>query len=121
VTQSLLFNPDQYLAPPGFDLPEQVEAARKAGIDAAEEHADPEWKTAARSALLQVAAEGGPFTADHVWLVLDRQNVSMPRTPAALGPIFLGAAKGGLIRKTGRFVRTRFARRHRDLVEWEAA
>src|SRR5262245_42558874 len=103
-----------------FDPPHVVEAARDAGIAAAADHADPTWQAAARAVLRQLAAAGRPFTADHVWLALDRQGVEMPHTPAALGPLFLEAAQGGLIRKTGRLVRTRFRRRHRDLVEWIA-
>lgn len=101
-----------------FDPPEKVEAARQGGISRSEQNACPEWKQRAVDALSQVAALGAPFTADEVWLLLERSGVAMPGTPAALGPIFLNAAKQRLIAKTGRLVRTKFARRHRDLVEW---
>jgi hypothetical protein len=101
-----------------FDAPEKVEVARQRGMDRSEQNACPEWKEQAVIALSRVATLGAPFTADHVWLVLEQDGVAMPHTPAALGPIFLRAAKQGLIAKTGRLVRTKFARRHRDLTEW---
>lgn len=103
-----------------FDEPAEVEAAREDAMSRAHDHAPPEWLDAARRALAEVAAEGRPFTADHVWLLLARRGVPMPHEPAALGPLFRRAAREGRIRKTGRLVRTRFARRHRDLVEWQS-
>lgn len=65
-----------------------------------------------------MASSGKSFTADHVWAKLDALDVEMPYTPSALGPLFLESAKNGEISKTGRLRRSRFARRHRDLVEW---
>jgi hypothetical protein len=105
-------------ATPLFDAPEMVEAARQDGMDRAAAHAPDDWKGDAIRAINAVAIRGAAFTADHVWLELERRGVPPPPTPAALGPIFVEAAKDGLIRKTGRLVRTQFARRHRDLVEW---
>lgn len=101
-----------------FDRPENVNAARQAGIDAAGKNADPAWKSIARKVLRDVASSGKSFTADHVWAKLDSLDVEIPHTPSALGPLFLESAKNGEISKTGRLRRSRFVRRHRDLVEW---
>ena len=103
---------------PQFDAPEDAAAAREAGIAAADLHADPDWKEAAWSVLVGLAAQGTPFTSDHVWLQLDRDGVEFPHTRSALGPVTLRAVRERLIRKTGRMVPSRFARRHRDLTEW---
>lgn len=114
-------DPGPYRMPGRFDPPQQVEAARADGMGRAIAHAPDDWTRAAWDAVVRLAGGGGAFTADHVWLDLERRGVPMPPTPAALGPVFSEAARGGVIRKTGRLVRTRFARRHRDLVEWVGA
>ena len=101
-----------------FDSPEDVEAAKQDGIGRAHRHADPEWKKQAWAAILAALATAEPFTADHVWAILDDRQVERPHTPAALGPLFIEAAKLGLIRKTGRHVSTRYKRRHHEMLEW---
>ena len=104
-----------------FDPPAEVERARDLGIATAAAGASPSWKAAARTALRTVAAREPDFTADDVLAELERMGA--PRTPnlAALGPVFLAAARAGEIVKTGELRRTRFARRHRDLTVWRSS
>lgn len=103
-----------------FDHPAEVRAARDDGITRAEVHANPEWKDAARAAVAWCAHMRPTFTADDVWARLEATTDCSTHNPAALGPVVLGLAREGLIVKTGRMVRTKYARRHRDLVEWRA-
>ena len=92
-------------------------AAREDAIARADSNADGDWKEAAYRAVLSVAERLPTFTADDVWDVLERSSEST-HEPSALGPIFLRAAKGGLIVKTGELRPTRDRRRHRDLTVW---
>lgn len=94
-----------------------AQAAREEAIQRVEENAPPSWNREADATIRAVAARGEPFTADDLW----EAGLEKPPTPAALGPVFLRAAKAGLIRKTGRLIPTRDPVRHRDLTEWEKA
>lgn len=114
----------------------QAATAKADAIQTVERNADPDWLERAAAAVEWLAERsvfihtgnmppetGGhvavriPFSADDVWQLLG--GVEHGLTPSALGPVFLNAARKGIIRKTGRTVPTRFARRHRDLTEWE--
>jgi hypothetical protein len=79
------------------------------------------WRAAAWLAILDCARRRPDFTADDVIERLDRL-AGGPETHslAALGPLFLRAARARLIEKTGGHRPTRIARRHRDLVVWQA-
>lgn len=103
-----------------FDPPDEVEEARADGIERADEHADPEWRVSAMQGIALLARTGEPFTADDVLAYLD-SVAQDTHNLSALGPVFLRAARAGLIRKTGRQVRTKLARRHRDITEWIGA
>lgn len=103
-----------------FDPPEVVDEARDDGIGRADAHADPEWRVAAMQGIALLARTGEPFTADEVLAYLD-SVAQDTHNLAALGPLFQRAARSGLIVKTGRQVRTKLARRHRDLTEWIGA
>lgn len=102
-----------------FDTPAQVRAARDDGITRADAHANDEWRDTAWRALCACARDLDVFTADDVWARLDGPELT--HNPSALGPLFLAAARQGLIVKTGRMPLTRYARRHRNLTEWRAA
>lgn len=93
----------------------EARAARDEAIERVDDNADAEWKEDAYSVVMRLAKVGKPFTADEVWEVL---GLGGTHEPAALGPVFLRAAKASAIVKTGRLVPTRFARRHRELTEW---
>ena len=95
----------------------EAEEARLEAIRRAHEHANAVWKETAYAAVLACARRLAVFTADSVWAELQG---SKPAThnPSALGPLFLIAARKGLIRKTGRLVPTTLTQRHRDLTEW---
>lgn len=103
-----------------FDEPDPGAAARaKAeGIAQADAGAPDAFRKGALECIVWLAALGEPFTADDVWMMLERTGGPLPPTPAALGPVFLRAARLGYVTKTGRMVSTVFKRRHRDLTEW---
>lgn len=95
----------------------EAEQARLAAIKAAHDHANAVWKETAYTAIVTCARRLAVLTSDDVWAEL---KGSKPAThnPSALGPLFLIAARKGLIRKTGQVVPTTLPRRHRDLTEW---
>lgn len=95
----------------------EAEQARLDAIRRVHEHANAVWKETAYAALLTCARRYAVFTSDLVWAEL---KGSKPATHnlSALGPLFLIAARKGLIRKTGRMVPTTLTQRHRDLTEW---
>ena len=102
-----------------FDSPVEVIAARKSGIADAEAHADVGWKAAAFDVVCCCARNHVPFTADHVWTMLPVLYPDVTtHEPAALGPVFLRAAREGIIVKTGMLRSSKLKRRHRDLTEW---
>ncbi len=96
---------------------DEARAAKDSGIARADRHANPAWKKAAYAVVLRFALRGKPFTADDIVESIPLKVST--HQPSALGPVFLRAAKAGVIYKTGRLVPTRLARRHRDLTEWK--
>ncbi len=104
------------------DLPlfaDLADAAKEAGIQAAHDHANEQWKQTAYAALVEVARRLARFTAQDVWAHL---KGAKPAThePSALGPLFLIAARHGICAKTGRYVRPVTTTHHRDVAEWES-
>lgn len=99
-----------------------VRAARDDGIRRADEHANPEWRDFAESALDWCAHNLATFTADDVWKRLAAMGAPPVAThnPSALGPVFMRAARRGRIVKTGRYPLTVNPTRHRNLTEWQA-
>ena len=95
----------------------EAEQTRQDAIKAAHEHANAAWKETAYAAILTCARRFAVFTADCVWEEL-KGATPATHNPSALGPLFLIAARKGLIRKTGQVVPTTLPRRHRDLTEW---
>lgn len=105
-----------------WDEPDPVEAAkaRDAGIAMAASGVSTAWRSAAREAIRNRSVALDDFTADDVLEALSSAGVPLTGVNlAALGPIFLAAARAGEIRKTGSLRPSRFARRHRDLTVWE--
>lgn len=95
--------------------------ARDIAIARADEHAAPDWKTAARAAVRWCASHHATFTTDEVLARLDATGAPRTHNPSALGPVMLRAARDGLIAKTGDMRPSRLARRHRDLTVWATA
>lgn len=74
-----------------------------------DEHADPDWKTAAKTMLKTLAAHQEFVTSDDLWA----SGLPKPREPRAAGPIFRWAATHGLIEDSGRTILTAQANSHR--------
>lgn len=97
----------------------RTKAATDAAIDTVDAHADEEWKGVALACVRTCAAEMDEFTADEVWMALEQFPELGTHEPAALGPVFLRAAKLGWISNSGRRrKRSVFAQRHRELTIW---
>ena len=94
-------------------------AARDAGIALADYNAPKDWKDDVLDAIVTVSRMRMTFTADDVWEWIETHGASdLDVNPAALGPVMLRAAREHLIEPTGAWVKTRNARRHRELKEW---
>lgn len=79
-----------------------AEVARDLAIEAVDFAADPQWKKAAESAILHLAATRLEFTTDDVWEVLHELAIEQPREPRALGAAMRRAARNNLIVPTDR-------------------
>lgn len=102
-----------------FDPPAAA-AAREAGIAQAAANTSAGFAVHARRAIHLAATLNADFTADEVLALLDSWGVTTHNL-AALGPVFLAAARAGEIEKTGEQRRTIIARRHRDLTVWRGS
>lgn len=79
---------------------EQGRQARDIGVaavDAAGFAAHRTWRPKAKEALSELIESGEPFTADDLRARVDEK----PHHPNAIGALFNGAARRGLIRKIG--------------------
>lgn len=98
---------------------EATRQATEAAIQAADDHADKEWRAAALASVLYCAKTMDEFTTDEVWSVLEQNYPNLnTHEPAAMGPVMLRAARDGVIVKSGRTRLSVFSRRHRDLTIW---
>ena len=79
-----------------FD-PKASRKARDAGIQAARDHADEEWKSKAWIALGALAVWGQPFTTDDV---IERTGLP-PGHRNIIGALIITAIKRGLIERVG--------------------
>lgn len=100
-----------------FDATEAA-LARAEAIERSGRNAHPAWRAAAREAVRWCANRYLLFTSDEVIARLDATGAPPTHNLAALGPVFLEAARAGEIAKTGHQRSTRIARRHRDLTVW---
>lgn len=92
---------------------------RDEAIARVEAHARKVWLDAARDAMEEVAAirgQGGLFTTDPVWALLDKRGVPSPHEPRAMGPVVKGAVTDGLMEFTGGFTTSTIPRGHRRPV-----
>lgn len=98
-----------------------TKAATEAAIDQVDAHADEEWKGVALACVRTCALTHPSFTADEVWMQLEGFPELGTHEPAALGPVFLRAAKLGWIVNSGqRRKRSLYAQRHRELTVWHS-
>lgn len=104
-------------APSLFDPP-AAHRAKADGIARADSNANTPWKEAAMDAVRFLAKMRITFTADDVWLRLEDSAVAETHQPSALGPIFMRAAREGIIYNTHTTVPTKIARRHREITVW---
>jgi len=88
--------------------PPPGERERDEAVKRAEEHADPEWATAAEAEIRRLAATREPFTTDDA--VVDEVGTHEPR---AWGAIVTRLKASGEIRPTGNWVLSRNATCHR--------
>lgn len=104
---------------PLFAASLEVHEATEAGIQAAHDHANDAWKQTAYAAIVTLARRLPRFTSDEIWKELkDAQPAT--HEPSALGPLLRIAAHKGLIVKSGEMVKTKLARRHRDVTVWRS-
>jgi hypothetical protein len=91
------------------------EAARDEGMERVASGVSLTWTTRARMAVLRVARRQQPFTPDDIW----DTGLPRPRDARALGPIMMALAREGLIKPTGRWVKSRYATQHATPIrEW---
>ncbi len=77
-----------------------------------------EWREAAYAAVIRTSLALPTFTADDVWVELDRMKAEV-HNKSALGPVFVKASKDGYITGTGAFARsTRPATHGKPLPIW---
>jgi hypothetical protein len=93
----------------------EAAVARQRAIERVDRNADEDWKRRAAEVIERVCYERETFTADDLWDYLDR-----PRTPSAVGPALLRAAREGLCVPTETYRRTRYKQRHHDVRVWQS-
>ncbi len=98
-----------------------TKAATEAAIDKVDANADEAWKSMALSCIGWCAKHMASFTADEVWDALAEYPDLGTHEPAALGPVFLRAARRGWIENSGeRRKRSTHKQRHRELTIWRS-
>lgn len=102
--------------------PDLWAAVKDEAIDRADNHADESWKHAALASVRWCAHMHPDFTTDEVWHRLEKHyGLEATHEPSAIGPVFLRAARAGVIRKTGELRPSTNKSRHRDLTVWAKA
>jgi len=89
-------------------------------IGAAGQHADVRWRTLATAAILRLAFQGGSFTTDDVWTVVEPFGVTT-HDNRALGAVMKAMQRTGLIEATTTFLpSTRAVNHNRPVRVWRA-
>src|SRR5262249_41310286 len=105
------------MQPSLFDRPTPAEA-KAAAIERVEQNSQT-FVDAAFSRLLVIAKRQRFLSSLDVWNVCG--DLDQPRHPRAMGPVMLRAARGGLIIRTGRTVKSGRASDHdQALAIWES-
>jgi hypothetical protein len=89
---------------------------KREAMDRVDKNANRDWVLAADAAIAQLARERDTLTADDVWKLIGGQATT--HDPRALGPRFMSAARGGLIRKGGTVLSGRDARHQAPIQVW---
>lgn len=93
---------------------------KEQAIKRATNHANPEWKSAALDAIVEIASKQVCFTSDDVLGALDRLDVTTHDT-RALGGILTAAARLKWIRKSGNYIPSKRPACHsRPILIWES-
>jgi hypothetical protein len=71
----------------------EAEAAKKAGMQQVEEHANELWMDEMLDCVQEVCRDNRYFTADHVFILADARNIHTTHDLRAFGPVMLRAAK----------------------------
>lgn len=96
----------------------QGTAARDRAVARVAKSTPPEWRAALRHVVEALARRGGEFSTDDVWSRLDGQ----PPEPRALGAVMIAMAREGVIRSTGKSMKSARPQRHTGWVTvWEGA
>ena len=96
-----------------------AEDLRDEAVERVEAHADPTWLDEAYTAIATVCmfrGQGGEFTTDAVWAVLDRAGIESPHEPRAMGPVIRRAVGSHLIEWTGQTRTSTIPHGHRRIV-----
>ena len=97
---------------------DQAERAKQSGVEESYQHANTVWKSAASSALVQLAKAKETFTTDELWEILAKQGIHTAE-PRALGAIMQSAHRSGMIKSTGKYVAS--YRRHKaPIILWSS-
>lgn len=102
----------------------EILEARQLKLEAMDraEAASLEWQREAIEAIKTIArgSRGALFTTDDIWGVLSARGVNPPKEPRAMGAATRWASKHGLIKSTGRYVKSKRPECHRrPIMVWE--
>jgi hypothetical protein len=98
----------------------KIREVTEEAIARAGKHADTNWKAAAMQAVLHLASEQTWFTADDVWRVLGSSEAETHER-RALGAVMRECQKQGIIRASGRYVKSKRIECHsRPVRVWES-
>jgi hypothetical protein len=108
----------------GYRVKDAGEQLKQDGMERAKGARDiQEWKEEFNNTVAECAKNGLPFTSEHITMIvgLPRKEVEM-NANNAVGAMMNGAAKRGVIKKTGRRVSSRRPTSHgAELTEWMGA
>ena len=98
----------------------RIRAVTEEAIARAGKHANTGWKAAATQAVLHLASGQAWFTADDVWRILG-DSEAQTHERRALGAVMRECQKQGIIRATGRYMKSQRIECHsRPVMVWES-
>jgi hypothetical protein len=96
-----------------FD-PDEGDRRREDGIARADEHAPPDWKAMAETAIASIPP--CEATTDIVWDYLAQVGAPKPHEPRAMGAVMRKMARAGYCEPTDRFAPTKIPSAHRSPI-----
>jgi len=98
-----------------------AEQKKQEALAQVEANANPEWVTAAKTAVRKIAEEKPFFTSDDVWIELERVDAPATHNPAAMGSIMKWVASSKLGEATGKHKPSiRTSTHKRQLMIWKS-